>query len=156
MGAETAAQQLTILERDAIKALASSTRPAVVEQERILQAIPKPMEWSQNPNIARSKMISFVDLMTNQYIDDLRYSKDLSQPKGIREESGRRAREIESIFRRVMTPEATQSMLDSINGVEADMEQVNAVPFDQLQSVQLENLSDAALDIYMERLRNGR
>lgn len=156
MGAETAAQQLTILERDAIKALASSTRPAVVEQERILQAIPKAMEWSQNPNIARSKMISFVDLMTNQYIDDLRYAKDLSQPKGIREESGRRAREIESIFRRVMQPEAAAAMLDSINGVEAATDRINSMSFDQLESIQLENLSDAELDIYMERLRSGR
>lgn len=156
MGAETAAQQLTILERDAIKALASSTRPAVVEQERILQAIPKAMEWSQNPEIARSKMISFVDLMTNQYIDDLRYARDLSQPKAIREESGRRAREIEGIFKRVLNPEAATAMLDSINGVEADLQQVNAVPFEQLQSVNLENLSDAALDVYIERLRSGR
>lgn len=156
MGAESAAQQLTILERDAIKALASSTRPAVVEQERILQAIPKAMEWSQNPEIARSKMISFVDLMSNQYIDDLRYARDLSQPKGIREESGRRAREIEGIFKRVLNPEAAAAMLDSINGVEADLQQVNAVPFEQLESVNLENLSDAALDVYIERLRSGR
>lgn len=156
MGPETAAQQLTILERDAIKALASSSRPPVVEQERILQAIPKAMEWGENPNVARSKMVSFIDLMTNQYVDDLRYAKDLSQPKELREASSERARSIEGIINRTLTPEAATAMLDSIKGVESDLQQINAIPFDQLETIQLDNLSDAALDAYIERLKSGR
>lgn len=156
MGPETAAQQLTILERDAIKALASSDRPAVVEQNRILGAIPKAMDWTENPNVARSKMTSFIDLMTNQYVDDLRYAKDLSQPKNLRETSATRARAIEGIMNRVLTPEAATAMMDSIKGVEADLNEINSLPFDKLQTIQLENLSDAALDAYIQRIENGR
>jgi hypothetical protein len=155
MGPETAAQQLTILERDAIKALASSDRPAVVEQNRILGAIPKAMDWSENPNVARSKMTSFIDLMTNQYVDDLRYSKDLAQPKNLRETSATRARAIEGIINRVLTPEAATAMLDAIKGAEQGIQQINSVPFDQLDTISVESLDDAALDAYIERLKRG-
>jgi hypothetical protein len=156
MGPETAAQQLTILERDAIKALASSSRPPVVEQNRILAAVPKAMEFGENPNVARSKMVSFVDLMTNQYVDDLRYSKDLSQPKTLREESGRRAREIEGIFGRVLTPDASRMLRDSIAESEQAVGRINELPFDRILEIDPRNLSDFEFDIYQQRLNSGR
>jgi hypothetical protein len=156
MGAETAAQQLSIIERDAIRALASSSRPPVVEQERILQALPKAMDWSENPEVARSKLTSFIDLMTAQYVDDLRYSKDLSMPKALREASSERARGVESLLGRVLTPEAGKAMFDSIRSVEQSMEQVQRATIEQLQSIDPSTLDDAALDAYIERLESGR
>jgi hypothetical protein len=155
MGAETAAQQLSIIERDAIRALASSSRPPVVEQQRILQALPKAMDWSENPNVARSKLTSFIDLMTTQYVDDLRYSKDLSMPKALREASSERARGVESLIGRVLTPEASKAMFDSIRSVEQSIEQVRRATPEQLQTIDPSTLDDAALDEYIERLKRG-
>jgi hypothetical protein len=155
MGAETAAQQLAIIERDAIRALASSSRPPLVEQERILQALPKAMDWSENPDVARSKLTSFIDLMTTQYVDDLRYSKDLSMPKALREASSERARGVESLIGRVLTPEAGKAMFDSIRSVEQSIEQVRRATPEQLQTIDPSTLDDAALDEYIERLKRG-
>ena len=151
-----AAQQLRILERDAINALASSSRPAVVEQERIIQAIPQAMEWSENPEDARIKMTSFVDLMTQQYVDDLRYSSNLRNPRTLREESARRASEVERTLGRVLRPEVAESMLRSIKSVEQSSAAINEMGNQELLSVDPATLDDAALDAYIERIRSGR
>ena len=52
---EQAAQRLRFLERDAISSLATTTRPSVVEQARILATIPQALDFSQNPEIAQEE-----------------------------------------------------------------------------------------------------
>jgi len=150
-----AAQNLRILERDAINALATSSRPAVVEQQRIIQALPRAMEWFENPDDARMKMTSFIDLMTNQYVDDTRYASNLKNPRTLREESARRASEVERIMSRVLTPEASREMMQSINRVERATESIRSIPDAQLQSIDPSQLNDMELDVYIERLRNA-
>jgi len=150
-----AAQNLRILERDAINALASSSRPAVVEQERIIQALPRAMEWFENPDDARIKMTSFVDLMTQQYVDDLRYSSNMRNPRTLREESARRASEVERMMARVLTPEASQQMFQSINRIEGELLDITQTPDAELITMDPMKMSDSQLDAYIERLRNA-
>jgi len=150
-----AAQNLRILERDAINALATSSRPAVVEQQRIIQALPQAMEWFENPDDARMKMTSFIDLMTQQYVDDKRYSSNLSNPRTLREESARRANEVERTVKRVLKPEASDEMFRSINRIESSVSDIQSLPDDQFMQLDPSSLDDVQLDIYIERLRNG-
>jgi hypothetical protein len=155
MGAETAAQQLTFLGRDAIKSMATSDRPPVIEQERILQALPQAMDWAENPATARSKLMSFIDLMTTQYVDDLRYSQNQRMPKDVRESSAERARAVEALIGRVLTPEAGKAMFDSLRSVEQSTQSIQLATPEQLQAIDPSTLDDAALDAYIERLKRG-
>jgi hypothetical protein len=150
-----AAQNLRILERDAINALATSSRPAVVEQERIISALPQAMDWFENPREAQSKTLSFIDLMTQQYVDDRRYASNARNPRTLREESSRRAGEVERIIGRVLTPDAATQMFESINKIERSIESVMNVPDSELFTIDPMTLNDAALDAYVERLKNG-
>lgn len=149
---EVAAQNLRVLERDAIRALASSGRPPVIEQQRIAALIPEAMSFTQNPEIAKYKMTNFVDLMMNQYIDDKRYKDDPSNPKSVREDSARRSQEIESIVRRVLTPQAADSMFQSLNKVEAEIGEVRTMTIDALTDIDPASLTAAQRDIYIKRL----
>ena len=148
-----AAQNLRILERDAIRALGSSGRPPVIEQERIASLLPQSMDPLQNPQEAQYKMTNFVDLMMNQYVDDLRYSQDPRNPKDVRGTSAERARNIESIVRRVLTPEAAQAAFDSLNKIETEVGEIQAMPMHDLLNLNPSNLSDAQLDIYLRKMR---
>lgn len=150
-----AAQNLRILERDAINALATSSRPAVVEQERIISALPQAMDWFENPREAQSKTLSFIDLMTQQYVDDRRYASNARNPRTLREESSRRASEVERIIGRVLTPDAATQMFESINKIERSIESVMQVPDSELFTIDPMTLDDAALDAYVERLKNA-
>ena len=152
---EEAAQELRLLTRDAIRALGSSGRPPVVEQERIAALIPQAMAWTQNPEVARFQMTNFVDLMMNQYVDDLRYSGNKRNPKAVRDASTARANNIQSIIRRVLTPEASQGMFESIGKIEGEMGEIKEMPFSELESLDVSTLSDAQLDAYIERIKAG-
>lgn len=147
-----AAQNLRILERDAIRALGSSGRPPVIEQERIASLLPQAMDPLQNPQEAQYKMTNFVDLMMNQYTDDLRYSQDRRNPKEVRETSAERARNIESIVRRVLKPEAAQAMFDSLNKMETEIGELNTMSMEEILELDPSTLSDAQLDIYIQRI----
>lgn len=152
-GPEMAAQNLRVVERDAVRALASSSRPPVIEQARIMSLIPGAMEWTQNPEVANFKMTNFVDLMMNQYVDDRRFMEDRTNPKRVREESARRANEIESIVRRVLLPEAADAMFQSLNKMESELGEVRSMSDAQLRRVDPSSLTPAQLDLYIERLQ---
>lgn len=152
---EQAAQNLRVLERDAINALASSGRPPLVEQERIMSIVPDAMAWTQNPEIAQYKMTNFIDLMMNQYVDDIRFSQDRRNPKNVRETSSERARKIESIVRRVMTPEAADSMFQSLARIEEEVGDIQGMSNDDLMNMDVSEMTDAQLDLYIERLSGG-
>ena len=127
-GPEEAAQKLRILERDAIRALASSGRPPVVEQERIIAALPRGMEWFENPEVATFKAASFVDLMVDQYIDDLRFRNDPTNPKDGRDAASERSRQVEGIIRRMLTEDAANQLFQYIEGGGAQPAQAGELP----------------------------
>lgn len=149
-----AGQNLRVLGRDAIRALASSGRPPVIEQQRIESIIPKGMDPFENPDEARFKMTNFIDLMTQQFIDDLRYVSDPRNPKRLREESGRRAKEIESVIRRTLQPEAADQLFRSINGVEAETSDLRLMSTEELLNIDPASLSPAQNAVYIELLEN--
>lgn len=155
LGTETeeTAQQLRFLERDAIKALASSGRPPVVEQQRIIDAMPRAMEWFQNPDVARAQMTSFVDLMMMQYIDDKRHMDDPRNDRKSRSSSRDRANSIEGIMKRVLTPEAADTMFRSLSRVEGEIKEIRTMSATDLEKIDARSLNDAELEMYIKRLR---
>ncbi len=152
-GPEQAAAQLRVLERDAIRALASSGRPPVIEQQRIMAVIPGALEWFENPEVAQLQTTNFVDLMMQQYSDDLRFSSDPSNPEDVRNSSRERANNIESIIRRVLVPDAANAMFNTTNRMVGSGSRIQEMSSEELMSIDLSDLSDDELDIYEERVR---
>jgi hypothetical protein len=147
-----ATQRMQLLTRDAIKALASSNRPPVIEQKMIMDIVPQPLQWMENPETAEYQTIAFLDLMGQQYLDDKRYSENPNNPKAERESSQRRQREIERVIYSVLQPEAAQTIFSQINALEQEVGDVLNMSIEELEAVDVTALSDAQLDVYIERL----
>jgi hypothetical protein len=153
-GPEQAAADMTVLERDAIRALASSARPPVIEQQRIMAVVPQGLNFFENPEVAQLKMTNFVDLMMQQYSDDLRFSKDPSNPESVRNDSRERANNIEGIIRRVLRPDAANSMFNTTNKMVGADSRIMEMSEEELQALDITELSDEELDILEQRLSN--
>lgn len=151
---EETAQNLRVLERDAIKALATSGRPPVVEQERILKAIPEAMNAFENPEVAKQKMLNFVDIMGDQYISDVRFAEDTSNDRKSRNDSRKRARAIEGIMRRQLTPQAADSIINAMDDAEMARSTVMDISDEEILSFDPSNLSDEEFEIYFERVNS--
>jgi hypothetical protein len=111
-GPETAAQMLTVIQRDAVRALAISGRPPVMEQERIVAMVPQPMDWLQNPKIAELQLAAFVDVMGLQYRSDLDAIDDPSVSASEKQFLRTRIRQVEHIVDRIITPEASEKFFN--------------------------------------------
>lgn len=153
-GPEQAAADMRVLERDAIRALASSSRPPVIEQQRIMAVVPQALSFFENPEVAQLQMTNFVDLMMHQYSDDRRFSKDPSNPESVRNDSRERANNIESIIRRVLNPDAANSMFNTTNKMVGADSQIMEMSEEELQALDITELSDEELDILEQRLSN--
>ena len=147
-----AGQKMQLLTRDAIRALATSSRPPVIEQKMIMDIVPQPYQWLENPETAQYQTIAFLDLLGQQYLDDKRYSENPNNPKAERESSQRRQREIERVMYSVLTPEAAETLFSGINTLEQEVGDILNMPIEQLESIDVTTLSDAQLDVYIERL----
>jgi len=152
---EEAARNLTILERDSVKALSSSNRPPVVEQERIIAMMPKPMDFFQNPREAEAKTVGFIDLMMNQYVDDITFYSNTGNPKKLRESSLERSSNIESIVRRVLTPDAADLILESVHKTQQGGGDIADLSIDELLSTNPGDLTDDQLAAYIKLLSEG-
>lgn len=155
-GREDAAQLLRVLDRDLVNAFATSSRPAVVEQEQIRKMIPQALDPTQNPEIARRQVTDMVNLLTAQYIDDKRYAENQQNPIKLREESGRRANEVERILARIVRPDAAQQLFSAIDQSNQLFARFNSLSDDELQSIDPSSLSDQELDMYIDRLQKAR
>ena len=154
-GPEQAAADLRVLERDAIRALASSNRPPVIEQQRIMAVIPEALSFFENPEVAELQTANFIDLMMQQYADDLRFSQDPANPQNVRNSSRERANNIESIVRRVLKPDAAAAIFNAANSMEGVGSRIMEMSLEDLESLELSDLSDEELDQYAQRLRQG-
>lgn len=114
--AETAAQHLRFVERDVIKALGSSGRPPVVEQQRIMAMIPTSMDWTQNPRAAQQNMASLADLLGMQYAADLSDSRDPMLPQKVRTDAVARSREVARVLRNILEPDSVNKLLGHYEG----------------------------------------
>jgi len=147
---EEAAQRLRLLERDAIKALATSNRPALVEQARILAALPSPLDFLQNPEVAQESLANFVDLMGQNYVDDLKYSGDISNPKKERETSEARARATERTIKSLLRQDFSDLYFDTINNVvKVDAGEFGEMSREELLGVNVAELEGDALSAYI-------
>jgi len=147
---EEAAQRLRFLERDAISSLATTTRPSVVEQARILATIPQALDFSQNPEIAQESLANFVDLMGQVYVDDVKYSNDISNPKAERDKSAARSRAVQRTINSLLREDASKLYFDTINNVvTADAGEFGDMTREQLLEVNVADLSGDALADYI-------
>jgi hypothetical protein len=108
---ETAAQRLRYTQRDAVRALAISSRPPVIEQEGLKALVPSPLDFQQNPKAAQANMASFVDILGQQYAADMADSKNAMLPTQVRNEVARRANELQRIIRSVLNDRAADELL---------------------------------------------
>ena len=147
---EEAAQRLRLLERDAIRALATSGRVSVQEQNRILATIPNALDFAQNPETAQESLANFVDLMGRIYVGDIKYSNDLSNPKTEREEAASRSRAIQSTINTLLNEDASKLYFDTINNVVAgDAGEFGDMTREQLLDINVTDLSVDALADYI-------
>jgi hypothetical protein len=147
---EEAAQRLRLLERDAIRALATSGRVSVQEQNRILATIPNALDFAQNPETAQESLANFVDLMGRIYVSDIKYSNDLSNPKTEREEAASRSRAIQSTINTLLREDASKLYFDTIeNVVTADAGEFGDMTREQLLDINVADLSADALADYI-------
>jgi hypothetical protein len=152
--AETA-QNLRLLERNVVSAYATSSRPPLIEQNRIMALIPGALEFFQNPEEAQFQVTNIVDLMMNQYIDDIRFFNDRKNPREVRNSSKERANKIESVIRQTLVPEAADAMFRTLNNVEAEIGEIREMSLEELVDLDIRELTDSQLDIYEQRLRSG-
>lgn len=151
---EEAAQRLRFLERDAISSLATTTRPSVVEQARILATIPQALDFSQNPEVAQESLANFVDLMGQVYVDDVKYSNDISNPKGERDKSEARARAVQRTINSLLKKDASDLYFDTINNViRVDAGEFGEMTREQLKLVDVASLEDDELDAFLTTLQ---
>jgi len=147
---EEAAQRLRFLERDAISSLATTSRPSVVEQARILATIPQALDFTQNPEIAQNSLANFVDLMGQVYVDDIKYSNDISNPKGERDKSAARARAVQRTVNSLLREDASKLFFDTINNVvAADAGEFGDMTREQLLEVNVGDLEGDALSEFL-------
>ena len=147
---EEAAQRLRFLERDAISSLATTSRPSVVEQARILATIPQALDFSQNPRIAEESLANFVDLMGQVYVDDVKYSNDISNPKGERDKSEARARAVQRTIGSLLRPDAAELYFDTINNaVKVDAGKFGEMSKEELMAVNVAELEGDTLAAFI-------
>jgi len=115
-GPEDDAQKISFLERDLVKALSSSSRPPVIEQESIRSMIPQPFEFNQNPDVARNKVASVIDLMKQQYDFDAREVDNPMLPQKDKNELNRRMREIKRTISSFVKPGALSRLFPEVQG----------------------------------------
>ena len=151
---EEAAQRLRFLERDAISSLATTSRPSIVEQARILATIPQALDFSQNPEIAEESLANFVDLMGQVYVDDVRYSNDISNPKGERDKSEARSRAIRRTIGSLLRPDAADLYFDTVNNVvKTDAGEFGEMTREELSSVNVAELQGDVLSAFITAAR---
>lgn len=120
-----AAQKLRYLERDAIMAFSSSSRPPVIEQQRIANLLPQPRVWSQNPELARTQLSNAVDIMAQQYRDDTQYAQSTNVSRAEREEARQRARHMRNLLSRIVEPDHLATLTgDGGSGNPEDIENI--------------------------------
>jgi hypothetical protein len=153
-----AMQTLRNLERKSVDALKLSSRPPIFEQEKIGELVPDPGAIFQNPNLATNRIVDFINMMGDQYVNDMRYATDINNENNeARITSLSRARAFKSIINDVITPEASASFfeaLDTFEGGTARVMDMSDQEFNDLQRSGFSGLTAQQLDAAEARIRN--
>ena len=155
LGTETAAQNLRLIQQELVRAMSISNRPPVIEREMIANLAPTPLNWAENPEAARAKARELTDVLLEQYIDDLLYSTNQTNPAGLRESSAERMAATRRLTGYMLTPEAQQELFGFVDQqVEAKL-MLPRMTTEELRSLtpeELRNMSDESLDFIRQRL----
>lgn len=143
---------LQTLQRDATRALAASSRPPVMEMQQIRQMIPQPNKYLENPETSEFQLMSFIDIMGNQYIQDLRDARNPNSPRQVRVEAEKRMSRIRSTLGLLLEPEALDSVFSSITATEEEIGDILNMSEEELNQLDISNLTDAQLDVLMSML----
>ena len=153
-----AMQTLRNLERESVAALALSGRPPVFEQQKISELVPKPGELFANPDLATNRIVDFVNMMADQYVNDMRYATNINnRDDEARTSSLSRARAFKGIINDIITPEASASFfetLDVFEGGPAGILDMSDQEFNDLQRNGFSGLTPQQLDAAEARIRN--
>jgi hypothetical protein len=153
-----AAQTLRNLERKAVDALKLSNRPPIFEQEKIGELLPNPVSIFQNPELATNRIVDFVNMMADQYVNDMRYATNINnRDDEARTTSLSRARAFKSIINDIITPEASAKFfetLDVFEGGPAGILDMSDQEFNNLQRNGFSGLTPQQLDAAEARIRN--
>ena len=110
------------------------------------------MDFFQNPEVGEEKLTDFLDLMIQQYIDDLRYKDDLANPLSVRQESISRANDIESILRRTLKEDAYNRLQGEIKGVVYSPEELMGLDMESFMNIDPAQLPESSWDAYEAKL----
>jgi hypothetical protein len=153
-----AMQTLRNLERKSVDALKLSSRPPIFEQEKIGELVPDPGAVFQNPNLATNRIVDFINMMGDQYVNDMRYATDINNENTeARITSLSRARAFKSIINDVITPEASASFFEALDTFEGGVARIMDMPdeeFNDLQRSGFSGLTAQQLDAAEARIRN--
>tara|TARA_R110000851_G_scaffold147454_1_gene287393 strand:- start:2845 stop:4341 length:1497 start_codon:yes stop_codon:yes gene_type:complete len=145
-GIEASALRLGFLQEGIIDSFASSDRPPVVQQNRLTALVPTPLSYGTNPESAREQTREVVDLMLEQYVDDLVYSTNESNPRTVRTSSANRMRGIEQTVRQLLTQEAGDELFGFVNNQVETQMVIPRMTLEEMQSLNIGELTDEQLE----------
>jgi len=147
-----AEQVLRTLQRDAVRALSSSSRPPVMEMQQIARIIPQPNQYLENPETAQFQLLSFIDIMGTQYIQDLRDSRNPNSSRQVRAEAETRMSRIRSTLGLLLAPQALDTVFSSITATEEEIGDILNMSIEELRKINVSSLTDAQIDAVLNRL----
>ena len=153
LGREEAVTSLASIQSDIIRAYASSSRPPVVEQERLLAMVPTPNDLMFPPDVAGPQLLQLVDGLGEVYLDALKYSEDQSKPREVRTTAVTQARLIERALRKIVTKSAADDIINGLNQVSAETNEIENMSLDDLVNINPSMLTPVQQGVYAQTLQ---
>ena len=154
-----AAQMLRNIERKAVDALKISSRPPIFEQEKIGELLPNPVAFFENPQLATNRIVDFVNVMGDQYVNDMRFARNINnRDDEARKNSLSRARAFKSIINDIITPEASIRFFEALDTFEGNPTAILEMSDEEFNNFRttgdFSRLTPAQLDAAEARIRS--
>jgi len=147
-----AVNSLANIQSDIIRAYSSSSRPPVVEQERLLAMVPSPNDMLKAPREANAQLLQLVDGLGEVYLDARKYSENPSVSKTLRSEAEEQVRLIERAMRKIVRKDVVDPIIDGLNGIGQKTYEFDAMSIEELANINPSTLSGADRAIYAQIL----
>jgi hypothetical protein len=147
-----AVNSLANIQSDIIRAYSSSSRPPVVEQERLLAMVPSPNDMFKAPREANSQLLQLVDGLGEVYLDAKKYSEDPSVSKALKVEAEEQVRLIERAMRKIVRKDVIDPILNGLDGIGQKTYEFGAMSLQELADIDPQTLSGADRAIYAQIL----
>ncbi|MFZ8929340.1 MAG: hypothetical protein ACO2YY_09140 [Pseudohongiellaceae bacterium] len=147
-----AVNSLANIQSDIIRAYSSSSRPPVVEQERLLAMVPSPNDMFKAPREANAQLLQLVDGLGEVYLDAKKYSEDPSVSKALKGEAEEQVRLIERAMRKIVRKDVIDPILNGLDGIGQRTYEFGAMSLQELADIDPQTLSGADRAIYAQIL----